>query len=414
MTEHAANSFSVSVESACMQFLDCLAKGGDITEIIQTAYQIFRRPVVLTDENYRLIYQYPNRKLGQDIWDTLYDSGILPHDTIRKYQQDFLKDPTEIYDPFFADWGDVSDFPRIFGEIYTPQKHILGHIAIFMMGVPLQENDLEITRILCKTLQIRMSSRMHRQHSYANYLAELINPSTPDQLKIHSVSSLQKVIQGNYCLMVTPIRTFAANTAYASLAVDRISYAFQDLVSTIYDNCIVTLFGQMSSLYHTEKERSFLSKVAEMLNQSYPSNGISNCYADLNETGIYYPQAYSTALLRRSGPVYYSDVSNEALNALILNTVPFRSFLHPVLFELADYDREHKTQYFETLETYSLQMHEKDKTAGMLGIHRNTLLYRLNRIQDLFNLAFEDSRTSLHLLNSFQLWNEREGLLEKK
>lgn len=404
----------VNIESAYRLFMDCLSDGGDVNAIIKTAYQIFRRPVLLTDEFYKLIFQYPDRKLGQDIWDTLYDTGTLPHDTIYKYQKAFLKDPAEIYDPFFADWGDVREFPRIFGEIYTPNKQILGHIAIFMMGSPLKENDLAIAKILCKTLQIRMSSRMHRQHSYANYLADLIDPSSPEQLKILSISSLQKIIRGNYCLMVTPIHNFSANTAYAAVAVNRISYAFQDIVSTIYDNCIVTLFGQMSSFYQNDKEKAFLGKVAEMLNQSYPSNGISNCFNNLEELYVYYPQAYYTAMLGKPGPVFYSDEASSAHTLLSLKSAPFRSFIHPVLFEIAEYDREHNTQYFETLKTYSLLMHEKEKAAGALGIHRNTLLYRLNRIQDLFSLPFEETSTALHLLNSFQLWTVRERVSENE
>ena len=81
------------------------------------------------------------------------------------------------------------------------------------------------------------------------------------------------------------------------------------------------------------------------------------------------------------------------------------AYIHPALPEIFLYDQKHNTQYFMTLHAYSLSMHNKDAAADTLRIHRNTLMYRLNRIEELFSLPYEDERTALHLLNSFQIWD---------
>ena len=89
----------------------------DTNAVIRAASELYECPVLLTDEHYRLLYQYPEHRLGQSIWDSLHDTGVLPLDTIWEYQQAFLSDTPSIYEPFYADWGPAAEVPRIFGEV---------------------------------------------------------------------------------------------------------------------------------------------------------------------------------------------------------------------------------------------------------------------------------------------------------
>lgn len=405
MTNEPKPSLNPDLGKVYTLFFESLHEDG-IEPIIKIAYEIFHRPVLLTDENYRLLYQYPKRKLNQDIWDALYETGTLPLDTVWEYQKIFLTDkPAGIYEPFYADWGPAAEFPRILGEVYTRSKKILGHIAIFMMDSELQPNDLEITKIFIQALLIKMSHRHNNIMTNSGYLKDLLSPDTPAQLKTLACNILQKYLRGNFCLMVTPIGESAAQRAYATSAVNRLSTSYRDSISTIHDNCIVTLLGEMSSPIQTQKERLFLSRVASTLQQSYKYTGISNSFRDLSDIQVYYPQAYYTAMLQTKECCFYSDVIPNPAFALLMQHVPMRTFMHPVLDEIQYYDNIHATMYFETLKYYSLTLHNKDATANILCIHRNTLLYRLNRIQEIFDLPFEDTQIALSLLNSFQMWD---------
>ena len=82
-------------------------------------------------------------------------------------------------------------------------------------------------------------------------------------------------------------------------------------------------------------------------------------------------------------------------------------FVHPALAEIRSYDQQNGTEYYRTLQVYSLTFHDREATAQELCVHRNTLAYRLGRINELFGLPFEDTRTALALLNSFQLLDVR-------
>lgn len=70
---------------------------------------------------------------------------------------------------------------------------------------------------------------------------------------------------------------------------------------------------------------------------------------------------------------------------------------------LREYDREHKTDYFETLRTYiSCQMNAV-KAAKALFIHRSTFLYRMAHIREMVNIDLEDPDQLLYLLLTCKL-----------
>ena len=68
--------------------------------------------------------------------------------------------------------------------------------------------------------------------------------------------------------------------------------------------------------------------------------------------------------------------------------------LSPELRRLAVHDREKGTQYCETLYHYLTCCHSLIKTSNALYTHRNTVLYRIRRLQEDFLIPLEDP--SLH------------------
>lgn len=74
----------------------------------------------------------------------------------------------------------------------------------------------------------------------------------------------------------------------------------------------------------------------------------------------------------------------------------YESFL---MRQIHQYDEEHNSVYFETLRAYLLQNMDVNKIAAELNIHRNTVTYRLQRIEELFDISLSDCRiiTELYL-----------------
>ncbi|MCD8118033.1 MAG: helix-turn-helix domain-containing protein [Lachnospiraceae bacterium] len=392
----------MDVKEASALFFQALCKDG-IKPIICTAYEIFGCPVLLTDDKYALVCCYPEEKTGIAVWDQLMDYGTLCEKIIWTYQDAYLQSHLNTYEPFYDNKGLVEECPRIFGEVYTEQHQILGHVAIFLAERELGENDLALTRIFVDALRIRMSQKaVHRSSDY-NYLLDLLEPGASERRKNLANQTLLERIRGNYCLVVTPVGESAAQKAFSATAIESLNNCYRNTVSTLYRDCIVTLFGEISDVNEfSEKEKSFLNSALRILKQSYNYIGISRPFDQFLSIDTWFAQGYLTALLKNPGITFYADAYPQQIFVAALQQGPTDTYLHPVLARLKQYDMENHTEYFETLRVYSLCLHNRESTAKELHIHRNTLAYRLGRIEEEFSLPFEETRTALQLLNSFQ------------
>ncbi len=84
---------------------------------------------------------------------------------------------------------------------------------------------------------------------------------------------------------------------------------------------------------------------------------------------------------------------------LLLKNLEGRSDLIPAeLRSLAAHDREKDTQYCETLYYYLTCAHSLKKTCDMLFTHRNTVLYRIRRMQEDFFIPLDDPSSHADLL----------------
>ena len=142
--------------------------------------------------------------------------------------------------------------------------------------------------------------------------------------------------------------------------------------------------------------------------------GFSDSFNAFYEIPNRYKQALLTAkLAMKEDEVYLGEYRNYApmhLFLALLETDSPEIYTHPVLERILQYDHLHKTEYYKTLRTYCLTMQNKESTSVQLSIHRNTLLYRLNRISDLFDVSYEAEQTALHLLVSFLLLDTMEKI----
>jgi purine catabolism regulator len=97
-------------------------------------------------------------------------------------------------------------------------------------------------------------------------------------------------------------------------------------------------------------------------------------------------------------PLYFGDLGVYRLLSLLLETAELRSFYRETLGELAD-ERYANEEFITTLETFFEEHGNLSQTANKLHVHRNTLLYRMERIGQIggFDLENPETRLAVHL-----------------
>ena len=82
---------------------------------------------------------------------------------------------------------------------------------------------------------------------------------------------------------------------------------------------------------------------------------------------------------------------------------------HPLTKQIRRYDKEHGTEYYQTLKTYIMEERSIVRTAQALHIHKNTLLYRIQRLKDQFALNLDDREERFRLILNYMIYSEVDG-----
>jgi sugar diacid utilization regulator len=76
-------------------------------------------------------------------------------------------------------------------------------------------------------------------------------------------------------------------------------------------------------------------------------------------------------------------------------------YIHPALHWLKQYDDEYNTKLLPTVREYIQQNGSIKKTAEALFLHRNSVIYRLRKAEEIIDLSLDDSDTQFTLRMSF-------------
>lgn len=109
-------------------------------------------------------------------------------------------------------------------------------------------------------------------------------------------------------------------------------------------------------------------------------------------------------LLDGAGPLFYYDTY--AIYHCLELCAPQVSLLqlcHSAVLKLESYDRKNGTELLGTLHAYLSCHRNLSEAAASLYIHRNTLSKRLEKINDLISVDFNDAETVFHLMFSYRI-----------
>ncbi len=401
------------LDRAYRLFFEAVRTNG-VDAIIQAAYQLFEHPVLFVDQYFRVANLYPNLPIGNPAWDAIVAEKTVNRDRVMSVLDEFLSGEEPFYRPFYANTGSCTQQPCIFAEVVR-DKQVLGHVIISMGQRPAQDEDFAIVQLMLDAICIKIESRQQGLSTWHLSLntkfRDLLDEQTPPHLFQLAKEVVSSEVAGDYAVLVTPIGQRASQRAFAEYSITQLQQMYRNIISVVYDDSIVTLIGEIKfhgrERYLRPETNSFVQKLFDYFKRHDMMSGLSNRFSDIGQIYPCYRQAKVTAQLavtiNYDKPAVFLDFMPLPIFISCLKQEDSSVFIHPLIRQIQDYDKANNTEYYNTLRAYSFSMHNKDRTAARLNIHRNTLLYRLNRIADLFDLPYEDERTSLNLLCSFLL-----------
>ena len=166
--------------------------------------------------------------------------------------------------------------------------------------------------------------------------------------------------------------------------------------------------------YRITDRARFQEELVRLMEKQSAYCGCSHIFTDLEHLNQNYMQASfaaeygtkSAGSLNRCEDYaleYMKDRFREAVDADLAS---------PALEKLRKYDIDNGTEYYRTLFTYLLCERNQTLTAERLFLHRNTLIYRVNRIEEIIDTDLNKERERLYLLLSYLVQSDI-GRLER-
>ncbi|HFQ94890.1 MAG TPA: hypothetical protein ENK32_12820 [Anaerolineae bacterium] len=183
----------------------------------------------------------------------------------------------------------------------------------------------------------------------------------------------------------------------------------------IYAGEYVCVFAALKSADDMSSAAALGRRIQEAVQKEFPDASLVAGMSGPAETLADWPRVYMEAVqamqlgerLQLGEVVAFSSLGVYQLLVQLEDIPAVRAFTDGVIGPLAAYDAKHNSSLALTMDAYFEHHGNISKTAESLFIHRNTLLYRLERIQDLtgHDLNQANMRLGLHL--ALKLWQLR-------
>lgn len=155
-------------------------------------------------------------------------------------------------------------------------------------------------------------------------------------------------------------------------------------IYVVYLNQIAVLAAGLNT---GEKVSKWLDRLQKGLETENFRVGISALFGDVKECAAYYMQArIALKYMSDDGSrlSYFRDTFYRYAADRITEKLPMKAVCHPEVYKVYLYDRKHDTEYQKTLQAYLENHCNVSQTAKAMYLHRNTVIYRLDRMKELF------------------------------
>jgi len=387
--------------------LDALTYKPSIQSIAKTAYECFHLPILIVDISFKLLaIESGGKHLPEPGWNTIMKNGEAPiDDIVNCYLKDgYFDKVSKSSEAIHLDWGITKPFPQTCGPIRV-NGNVEGFVSVLFMDMELLPMAKDLNDLLSLAVSIIMQSEPYITKHTVNPIREILareiftEYSTPDVKKFEQFISLQP----KYLILIL-------DNIYQNSG--RLQYV-RNLLCRQYSNMLFTSINKKLYIFFTglisEESVNQIYRNIEQLAEQYSFVcGISYLFSELGTRHQYFIQAEKALEIGKltcpeSFVFHYKDLFPEIIMSFPAQELDPVNYILPEIKRLIDFDHKNNTEYFATLQSYLQNLNNVSKTTEDLHIHRNTLMYRLEKIMDFINVDINDPKEAIRLLISLQV-----------
>lgn len=383
--------------------------GGSIPSLLLLVESFWKVPVSVIDTHYNLIDIQPKISIGDPTYDHIIKTGRIPDEMIKSFiEGQYLMTIVKHEEPFEINWGVAKKNHRLAYRLMDNDV-LYGVISLVLTDdCPWTDADSALLKPIAAAIT-QIMSRNSRGLESGNYTKEwlfssLLKEKGLDKKSVLFLKENLDIHSQHYFRLIHLAPNEKSSPYHLNYLHRRLRLHFQNHPCT-------QLGGSLYLLLHDSTRDGLMNRIHQLetfiIADSNAVLGISKEFNDLGDTPRYRIQAdfcYDYACQNgKSGIHFYEDFMLHHIFSLLSSHLPDHCYVPDSIRKLEAYDHANGTSYKETLHIYLEHFLDNKRTIQHFGIHRNTLLYRLNQIEQIAEISLTDSKTLTEMMIAFKI-----------
>lgn len=390
-------------ETGKARIMDALLEHGGLGHLVDVGADVLGNPVFVCDLAAQVMAMSHADGADCAFWNEFFPGGKMDPDNALAVGR------AGIYERVFS--GDAPVFGqfdffdgRFVGARIRSRDEVIG-MATIVERTPLGERDGELLVVLCQAIVLELTWQDMRSQG-ASALADVVSAAVEGTA---SGSELDLLARG--ARLELPRRS---RVLVIALGMGHSGVLFSFLRGTLEEHLptspMVVRHGRLVVLLDLARHADIpLAEITSCFANIPLNIGAGRAFSTLEGIGPSYRQARAAMeLAARAGhPAVLADYEDWRIDDLLAQAssagLDLASYVDPVLEGLLAHDRAEGTRLVATLDAYLRCANNAQAAARILGIHKNTMYARLERIQQLFDVDLESGETCLSLALSLRM-----------
>lgn len=399
-----------------------LLRGGSLGELLDISSDVLQNPITIMNPGFKLLAHTRKIKSDSQIYNDVLKYGCLPERIIKRHEKAGVF-PAMQEDVATRLILDASDHVTVIQAVYVEHR-IVGQVTMPCTGRMYSEGLAEQFCALIANIETIFENDIHNrtlnQYMHEFFLVDLIESGRPDD---DSFAERLKYIgleaRGNFTLL---------NIRQGRRAPYLNEYHAGRLSGLLPGAHVFALRGELCVLMDEKKHagaaeecaRGAPEKLQKFLTKEGLLCGISGRFEELTEIRHAYLQAgaaldlgsrISTGrALEKLGIAslhypqdvfYYDDYRLHHMIDSCARQMPLESLCDPRLLSLMETDKRESANNCEVLYHFLLLERRTTETAAFLHMHRNSVIYRIGKIEEMLASSLNDAKLRRQLMISF-------------
>ncbi|MDO5410516.1 MAG: helix-turn-helix domain-containing protein [Lachnospiraceae bacterium] len=378
----------------------------DFQKIIDKSWHIFHNPIVLLNANWNVLAisnRYGEDELDAE-WKHLCHYGSSSLDVYT-----YLKnDPLNNYDTTGAQYYRMNNpcMSNCISSLIIYDGTVCGRINILEKDRELNRGDLQIVNHLIDALSLPMGiTSLQKNRNFFSVYHNLLSGQTIDEEKLlqqMEYMGWEDETDAFHIFVLSPSLTVESPDTALLLNNQIARIMPQCGFDTIDNNVVIIISDKDLNPTVIDILRKLNKKTDFLIGKSLKFYNIRQCR-------FFYNQARFAIRCARSSGIEMScdilDFYDYAIEFIIRNnsTKEMITACHPDIIKLWKLDMEHQSERLKTFRVYLNNERSLISSAQELYIHRNTLVYRINRILEILTWDLNDVYTRDYMKLSIRI-----------